>query len=70
MLLFALLLLSLYSIMQAPTPRLSWATREDGAALVEYAFLIMLIAIVAAASVGATGTAVLGLYQRAAAMFP
>jgi Flp pilus assembly pilin Flp len=46
------------------------ASAEEGAIMVEYGFLIMLIAAVAAAAVTELGGEVLGLFQSAIARFP
>jgi pilus assembly protein Flp/PilA len=42
---------------------------EDGATAVEYALLVALIALVIFAAVGAIGTALIGVFNEAAAMF-
>ncbi len=54
-----------------PDERGSWPLRaERGAIMAEYAFLIALIALVAAASVTLVGTRVQGLYTAAIGVFP
>lgn len=44
--------------------------REEGASMVEYAFLIALIAVVAVAAVALFGTALSGNYDRIASSIP
>ena len=46
------------------------ASGEDGAVMVEYGFVMMLIAIAATVSVLKFGVAVRGLFESAAAIFP
>ena len=48
---------------------LSFCRREDGATSVEYAIMAGLIAAVAVAGVTSLGLAVLGLYEKVAALF-
>ena len=43
---------------------------EDGQALVEYALLVSLVAVVCAGAVGTFGTGVAGLYSNVQSLFP
>ena len=49
---------------------MSWFDREDGATMVEYAFMVGFVAMVAFLAVGMFGGAIRNLFQAAADLMP